>query len=208
MKRSCLFAPFHVLTVLFRHWRLLLIPALAVGAFYGYRLFREHRLLTLTAGSDPTILLTPQQIRSIENIGEWEFLTLSTEEMVDTLRKGLLTDDRLVRIYTGTLRLGINLKEAQADWITPRGDTVDVTLPPVRLLDKHFIDEARTRSFYESGRWNGEAKEQMYRKAQRAMLQRGLTRHNIEQAEQNARLQMESLFRSFGFTTVNITFTH
>lgn len=208
MKLSRLLAPLRWTMVLLRHWHLWLIPALAGVAFCGYRLLQQQHILTLAAGSDTAIQLTPQQIRSIENIGEWEFLTVSTEEMIDTLRKGILKDDRLVRIYTGTLRLGINLKEVQAGWLVTRGDTADVTLPPVRLLDRHFIDEGRTRSFYESGRWDGEALEQMYRKAQRAMLRRGLTPRNLQQAEQNARQQMESLFRSFGFGAVNITFTH
>lgn len=207
MMKKLLQEPLRLTIVLLRRWQTwAVLVLLGTAAWIGLRLGRgEGPALTVT--TDKTIQLTPQQVRSIKDIGEWEFLAVSTEEMVDTLRKGFLTDDRLVRIYTGMLRLGVNLKEAPEGWIVAHGDTVDVTLPPVRLLDRRFIDEARTRSFYEKGTWSGEAKEQMYRKAQRAMLRRGLTRANLQQAEENARGQFEALFRSLGFGTVNLTFT-
>ena len=61
--------------------------------------------------------ITPTQIRSIERIGEWEFLSISDEELVDTVRHGFFGDAQLVRIYYGTLRLGVNLHEAEPGWI-------------------------------------------------------------------------------------------
>ena len=59
----------------------------------------------LELGTNDTIDPTPTQIQSIRAIGEWEFLSVSAEEMVDTVRKGFFIDDELVRIYYGTLRL-------------------------------------------------------------------------------------------------------
>ena len=47
---------------------------------------------------EQTIDLTPEQITSLKDIGEWEFLSIADEEMVDTLRKGIFSDDQLVRI--------------------------------------------------------------------------------------------------------------
>ena len=96
--------------------------------------------------------LSPTQVRSIEAIGQWEFLAVSDEELVDTIRKGFFSDDQLTRIYYGTLRLGVDMSRVQEGWVTMRGDTIVCTLPPVQLLDKNFIDEARTRYFYESGK--------------------------------------------------------
>ena len=49
-------------------------------------------------GVDNQIDVTPTQIESIKEIGEWEFLSISNEELVDTIRKGLFSDDHLVRI--------------------------------------------------------------------------------------------------------------
>ncbi len=57
--------------------------------------------------------LSPTQIRTIENIGQWEFLSISDEELIDTTRHGFFGDDKLVRIYYGTLRLGIDMKEVK-----------------------------------------------------------------------------------------------
>ena len=36
------------------------------------------------------VTLTPTQIKSIESIGEWEFLAVSDEEIVDTVSHGFL----------------------------------------------------------------------------------------------------------------------
>ena len=99
--------------------------------------------------------LSPTQIKSIEAIGQWEFLSISDEELIDTVRKGLISDDELVRIYYGTLRLGIDMREVGTEWLSAEGDTIICTLPPIRLLDRNFIDEAKTRSFFEEGKWTG-----------------------------------------------------
>ena len=48
---------------------------------------------------DDGIDVTPQQIESIRAIGQWEFLSISDEEMIDTIRRGIFFDDQLVGIY-------------------------------------------------------------------------------------------------------------
>lgn len=93
--------------------------------------------------------ITPTQIEQIRSIGQWEFLSISDEELIDTVRHGFFSDDELVRIYYGTLRLGLDLSEARPDWIVSSGDSITMTLPRIKLLDKRFIDEGRTRSFFE-----------------------------------------------------------
>ena len=42
---------------------------------------------------DEKIDITPSQIRSIEQIGEWSFLEINDEEHIDTIRNGFLADD-------------------------------------------------------------------------------------------------------------------
>lgn len=156
--------------------------------------------------SDNAIDVTPEQIQAIKAIGEWEFLSVSTEEMVDTVRCGFFTDYHLVRIYYGTLRLGVNLHDAKPGWIKVQGDTVKVVLPKVGLLDRDFIDEARTRSFYESGRWSADAREALYHKAYTKMLAHGLTDSNLRSARDNADAQFRNLMRSMGFDKVVVRF--
>ena len=103
-----------------------LVKILALTAFiivFVWLVFFEKNN-TLDIGVDDAISDTPTQIESIRNIGEWEFLSVSNEELVDTVRKGLFSDDHLVRIYYGTLRLGINMHQANPHWLTVSGDTI------------------------------------------------------------------------------------
>ena len=122
------------------------------------------------------------------------------------MRHGFFGDDELVRIYTGTLRLGIDMADVEEDWISTDGDTLRVLLPPVRLLDTNFIDEASARSFYESGRWTQADRKALARKARQKMLARCLTPQNIASAEQNAAAQFHQMLRAMGFPYVSIRF--
>lgn len=157
-------------------------------------------------GSNDKIEPTPTQIQSIRDIGEWEFLSISAEEMVDTVRKGFFSDDELVRIYYGTLRLGINMQQLSDEAITLQGDTLQATLPKVTLLDKDFIDEAKTKSFYESGKWTPQAHQALYQKARRQMLTHCLTKENLTTAQSNAESQLRNLFTQLGYKTITLTF--
>ena len=157
-------------------------------------------------GADNAIDASPTQIQSIKDIGEWEFLSVSLEELADTVRKGFFSDDELARIYYGTLRIGINMHQVEPGWLTAEGDSVSLSLPPVALLDRDFIDEARTKPFFETGTWKPEDREALYRLAHKNMLSHGLTKENLATAEDNAREQITSLMKTMGFKKVTITF--
>ena len=157
-------------------------------------------------GADTAIDVTPTQIQSIKAIGEWEFLSLSAEELVDTVRKGFFTNDELVRIYYGTLRLGVNMHQVEPGWLTAKGDSVIMKLPKIGLLDKDFIDEARTKSFYESGSWKPTDRDALYKKAYRQMLKHCLTKENLQAAEVNADQQLRNMMQSMGYKNIKIVF--
>jgi len=178
------------------------IIAIAIAAWLYRGLTTSH----VEMGSDEAIDITPTQIESIKAIGEWEFLSVSDEELVDTVRKGILSDDQLVRIYYGTLRLGINMHQVKPGWLRVEGDTVRMMLPEVGLLDTDFIDEARTKSFFESGSWKAEDREAMYRRAYAKMKAHGLTAENIAIAHDNAKAQMTQLLRTMGYKNIDIKF--
>ena len=148
--------------------------------------------------------ITPEQIQQIKDIGEWEFLSVSDEQLVDTTRRGIFSDDHLVRIYYGTMRLGINMKQVEPGWLKAEGDSVLVTLPAIQLLDRDFIDEARTRSFHESGSWSARDRETLFLKAHRQMLRHGLTTDNIAEARKNGEALFLQMMRSMGFKHVRI----
>lgn len=150
--------------------------------------------------------ISETQIQSLKDIGEWEFLSINDEELVDTVRHHLFTDDELTRIYYGTLRLGINMQEVSDGWITLKNDTIIATLPPIKLLDENFIDEARTKAFFEHGKWDQHTRAVLYERAKRRMLKRCLTQSNIKSAEQNASAQFYQLLQSMGFKHIKIRF--
>ena len=191
--------------ILFRYPRLvmvcLIIVALAVFLVTLSKCARDSKLHVVT---DEGIQLTPEIVESIKGIGQWEFLSIADEEMVDTVRKGFFSDDQLARIYYGTVRLGINIDKTKEGWIESKGDSVSVLLPPIELLDSQFIDEALTRPFIESGNWSDADRQKLYEKAYRQMKHRCLTRANIKSAEDNATRQFHEMMKQMGFTKIRI----
>lgn len=185
---------------------LLGLAAVIVVAGLVWLLFDEVKDAKIELVSDNKIDITPEVIQSIKSIGEWEFLSIADEEMVDTTRKGIFSDDHLVRIYYGQLSIGVNMRKVGPRWIEATGDSVTVTLPKVELLDNDFIDEARTKSFYESGRWSAADREAMYRRAYSMMKRNCLNAKNIRAAEMNAEAQMKKIMMQLGFKTVNVKF--
>ncbi|MBQ7421701.1 MAG: DUF4230 domain-containing protein [Prevotella sp.] len=160
----------------------------------------------LQVSADQRIDITPAQIESIRQIGQWEFLSVSDEELIDTVDRGFFRDKELVRIYYGTLRLGVDLQKTRPDWINISDTIVVAKLPAIELLDHNFIDEARTRSFFESGSWTAEDREKLYQRAYNKMMTRCLSKQNLANAEANGRIQFTQLLRSMGFTKVRIEF--
>ena len=197
------------LTLLKRFWLQISLCIIGIVAALAILSWLSHTVKTASVevASNDSIDITPQQIQSIKAIGQWEFLAINDEVMVDTVRRGIFTDDHLVRIYYGTLRLGIDMHRVKPGWIVAKADTISVTLPPVGLLDDDFIDETRTKSFYESGKWSPSVRKTMLDKAYRKMKAHCLTASNISIAEGNADLQMRNMMKAMGFNNVTIRFS-
>ena len=191
---------------MFGNYRLILPILICVAVIIGVIAWLNRNNTIGIQTSDQGITISKAQIESVRNIGEWEFLAINHEGMIDSVRRGIFYDDQLVRIYYGTLRLGIDMHRVKPDWIVAKGDTIAVTLPPVGLLDEDFIDETRTKSFYERGKWTPEARKAMRAKAYRKMKADCLTKKNIEIAQNNADLQMRNIMKSMGFNNVTIRF--
>lgn len=182
----------------------LIIAGVILAALLVWWLVRGIQRTEVSIEADQTIDITPQQIESIRAIGQWEFLAISNEELIDTTRKGFFSDDHLSRIYYGTVRLGIDMQKMDSTWITVQGDSITLWLPRPTLFDRDFIDEARTKSFHQSGRWTAQDRETLYRRAQQRMLRYSLTSKNMEAARQNGETQLRRLMQSMGFKHVNI----
>ena len=180
---------------------LLIILVIVLGGILIFSLRKQPLVSVSTNGHTVS---TPVEIEDIKAIGQWEFLTLSDEEIVDTVRHGFFGDDELSRIYYGTLRLGVDLRKLDKDAIYTKGDSLSVVLPPIGLLDNHFIDEARTRSFIEDGKWTEADRAALTRKAERLMRRRCLTTTNVQTARANGQKQVEAFFRALGYNRVHV----
>ena len=184
---------------------ILLVIAIIAGVLW----WLSHAVYTASVeiGSSPEISVTPQKISEIKRISQWEFMRVVDEVVVDTsVHRTLLPDDRLTCIYYGTLSLGINLADADGDWVDNTNDTITLRLPAPTLLDDRFIDEARTKVFYESGTWRASAKNAMYRRAKLKMIDRALTQDNMQRVRQSATDRFTSLFKELGAKEVIVRF--
>lgn len=189
--------------------RLIVILACVVAAVLVVR-WAVVQLRSLAAGpvveDRSTVFFSASQVKSIRDIGQWELLCINDEEYVDTVRHRLLGDDHLVRIYYGTLRLGLDLSDLDSTAVAVNGDSLVLTLPDVGLLDGDFIDEARTRSFHERGKWPPRAYNELYERARHKMMARTLTKANLDYTRTLAEEQVRRLLAVMGYTDVTIVF--
>lgn len=175
-----------------------------IGLFFFDKL--SDRLPGLHSEDTSEMIMTPSQIESIRRIGQWEFMAINDEELVDTVRKGFFSDDHLVRIYYGTIRLGLDLSDFDASRISRHEDSLAVRLPQITLLDNHFIDEARTQSFHESGSWSNKDRQALYERARHKMKTRCITPATCEGTRQLAESQVRRLLMAMGYEKVSISF--
>lgn len=203
-----------------------MLAILAIG-IVGYAVWRIY---SLTHDDEPllglkhttTIADTPEEVRALRDIGQWEFLAAPCEELIEHHEAHSFGDKHIVKIFRGTLRIGIDMNQASGDWfktdtasialspgvfVTQEKKAAILTLPDVTLLDSAFIDETRTTTFYEEGTFNAKVKRQLYDKATKAMMDRTLTKENLETARQTARDHFTRIFHAFGYEKVVINFT-
>lgn len=199
---------YHLLISIIRYWWVLAITIALVAIAVLWRSCAEHPPVSLRVNRSTAIDLTAEEVRSIRDIGQWEFLSVTTEELLEWHQRRNLGNDHLVRIYGGTLRIGINMARADKDWFKSLPDSIArLTLPCPALLDSNFIDETHTRTFYQRGSAPPDTLEALYNRARIAMIRRCVTPQNIQAATESARRQFTRIFQNFGFKKVEIYFT-
>ena len=180
----------------------LILLTVAIAVILCCLLYCSTQIGSISVERDDDVETTRTYVTAMKEIGQWEFLAISDEELVDTVKKGLLSSSELVRIYYGTLRIGLDFSKCDDTWIRVEGDSIVLDLPPVQLLDENFLDETRTQSFFETGAWTNKDRHALAERARLKMKQRCLTRQNMqmaqERAEEEVRRFMEPLPRRAG----------
>ncbi len=188
-----------------KHWRItLIVIALAFIAYGGMVVYRN--LTSTDSAVDKPIAQSPEEIIHLRSIGQWEFLSVESEELVERHHTGLMSDRDLICIYRGTLRIGVDLRKLPEDWVEVKGRNAIVHLPQPSLLDENFLDESRTTVFMEQGLFRAEEREAMIAEAKNKMKQRALTTDNLSIARRNAESQFQKLFHAMGYEDVIVEF--
>ena len=188
-----------------KHWRItLIVIALAFIAYGGMVVYRN--LTSTDTAVDKPIAQSPEEIVHLRSIGQWEFLSVEAEELVERHHSGLMSDRDLICIYRGTLRIGVDLRKLPEDWVEVKERNAIVHLPQPSLLDENFLDESRTTVFMEQGLFRAEEREAMIAEAKNKMKQRALTTDNLSIARRNAESQFQKLFAAMGYEEVIVEF--
>jgi|GEM_PF-2278293 len=115
-----------------------------------------------------------------------------------------LSDDMICAIYPARLDFGFDLSGCDSSWLSAKGDTLLVKMPPVRVLNKDgaSVDEARKRVPIERGVWSVEDNRALSSLAGASMLRSCERDDCYREAEKQGRIYLENLFHSFGFENV------
>lgn len=193
------------LKAMVRHWRItffvLLVALIGYGAMVAYR--------TLTNSNDAVekpIEQSPEEIMRLQAIGQWEFLSVEAEELVERHYSGLMSERDLVCIYRGTLRIGVDMRKLPSDWVEMKERSAILHLPQPSLLDENFLDESRTTVFFEQGVFRPEERDAMRTEAKDKMKKRAMTTENLSIARRNAEAQFQKLFLAMGYEDVVVEF--
>ena len=204
-KRGCWSILWWCLKAMVRHWRItlfvLLVALIGYGAMVAYR--------TLTNSNDAVekpIEQSPEEILRLQAIGQWEFLSVEAEELVERHYSGLMSERDLVCIYRGTLRIGVDMRKLPSDWVEMQGRNAILHLPQPSLLDEDFLDESRTTVFFEQGVFRPEERDAMRTEAKDKMKKRAMTTENLSIARRNAEAQFQKLFLAMGYEDVVVEF--
>ena len=204
-KRGCWSILWWCLKAMVRHWRItffvLLVALIGYGVMVAYR--------TLTNSNDAVekpIEQSPEEIMRLQAIGQWEFLSVEAEELVERHYSGLMSERDLVCIYRGTLRIGVDMRKLPSDWVEMKERSAILHLPQPSLLDENFLDESRTTVFFEQGVFRPEERDAMRTEAKDKMKQRAMTAENLSIARRNAEAQFQKLFLAMGYEDVVVEF--
>ena len=204
-KRGCWSILWWCLKAMVRHWRItlfvLLVALIGYGAMVAYR--------TLTNSNDAVekpIEQSPEEIVRLQAIGQWEFLSVEAEELVERHYSGLMSERDLVCIYRGTLRIGVDMRKLPSDWVEMKERSAILHLPQPSLLDEDFLDESRTTVFFEQGIFRPEERDAMRTEAKEKMKKRAMTTENLSIARRNAEAQFQKLFLAMGYEDVVVEF--
>ncbi len=169
---------------------------------------------TPTPTFTPTPTPTPRVIiTEVKSLGRLETTKYMLSTVIDLKREPanlweeLFGADSLLLIAEGEVVAGIDMTQIARQDIIIHGDQVTITLPPPEILytkidnERTHVYERTTGLFRKPDKTlEGEARQL----AEQSMLTRAIEGEILEQAEANARMQIDAFLRALGFTDIVI----
>lgn len=110
-----------------------------------------YQISHLTSSSkeivDPGSLI----VRQVRDVSELTTAMFEMDAVVPVSEKGRITKSKLLYIAHGNVRVGVDLREFQADDVQVEGDKITVNLPPLKVLDSKLNLEHSSVYSYDRG---------------------------------------------------------
>lgn len=112
--------------------------------------------------------------------------------------------NEIVLIGKGHVRAGFDLSKVRESDLIIHGDTLDITLPPAEVFDI-IMNPSDFTTEYEKGTWSHELTKPLKEQAKTLLEHNAIENGILTKAEENGKVQLEAIFKAFGFKEVNIT---
>lgn len=163
---------------------------------------------------------TPNIVQNIKKIAEFTTYTyieefVINEEKYETKEasavRSLFNKDaapdslhkQIVLITRGVVRAGYDLnKIAEADLVIKK-DTISVKLPAPEVFDV-IINPTDNSSYHREGTWSHEEVTELQVNCKNALLENAIASGILEHADKSGKEKIENLFKTFGFSVVEI----
>ena len=167
---------------------------------------------TNTPTPTPTPIVVINHISSLGRLETGEFAmqtVVDLENEPKNLWEKILGTDKLMLVAEGEIVAGVDLEKIEEEDIVVRGTTVNVTLPSPEILYSR-IDNERTYVYERNSGLLRPVDKTLESRArllaEQSMVDWAIQRDIYSKATDSARLHIENLLRSLGFTEIVIQF--
>ncbi|GET42201.1 DUF4230 domain-containing protein [Microseira wollei] len=114
-------------------------------------LWLAYQISHLTSISQEVVDPGSLIVRQVRDVSELTTAMFEMDTVVPVSEKGRITKSKLLYIAHGNVRVGVDLREFQADDVQVEGDKITVTLPPLKVLDSKLNLEHSSVYSYDRG---------------------------------------------------------
>src|SRR5258706_9803425 len=180
----------------------LILMVFAIGLGLGF--FVRH----LIAGQSGTrVLNTAAVVRQVQSLSQLVTVKYVMEKVVVLEDVKWFGENRVLMVAHGIVKAGVDLSQLKPEDVKVSGQSIKVKLPPAQITDA-YLDEKQTQVIERTTgvlRMFDKDLEQTARQNAVDDIRRGARGAGIQKdADERARMQVESLFRQMGFQEVEV----